>query len=366
MWRSLVALVFIAALLSSSVPGKCFGQVSAADFFARGSELLREGDHDKAITAVSVAIALEPSNNEYRLMRAALYAAKGDKDQAIADCDKAILQDPNFREAFVVRGETLLSKGDYDLAIADFDEAIRLGDKDAGIYAERGLAWGGKSNYDRAIADFDEAIRLKSDYALAYYWRGRAHADKGDYDRAIADFDEAIRLDFDSVVDCYFWRALARTENGDYRRAISDFDEVLRRDREIALALNGLAWLLATCARSECRDGAKAVTLARRACELTEWKEWTYVDTLAAAYAENGDFQTAAKWQTEALRLVVDGNPSERKDAEDRLALYRTAQPYRDLLTDPLALQLGRARLVPPAPSIPLRGPPPGIARSVE
>ncbi len=46
-------------------------------------------------------------------------------------------------------------------------------------------------------------------------------------------------------------------------------------------ALNSLAWLRATCPENEIREGKEAVELALRACELSEWRDWGMIDTLA-------------------------------------------------------------------------------------
>ena len=56
---------------------------------------------------------------------------------------------------------------------------------------------------------------------------------------------------------------------------------------------NELAWLLATCRDVEHRNAEQAIKLAERACELSDWSEHKYLGTLAVAYAEAGDYESA-------------------------------------------------------------------------
>ena len=59
---------------------------------------------------------------------------------------------------------------------------------------------------------------------------------------------------------------------------------------------------------------------------MTEWSYPMLLDPLAAAYAESGDFESAAAWQEKAIGLVPDGVKKDEYRA--RLAIYRERRPY--------------------------------------
>lgn len=88
---------------------------------------------------------------------------------------------------------------------------------------------------------------------------------------------------------------------------------------------NNKAWLLATCPDDTLRDGQLAVKHATKACELSDWNRAMFLDTLAAAYAEAGDFESAVKWQQEAIRLD-DGT----EGFQERLRMFEAGDVYRE------------------------------------
>lgn len=116
----------------------------------------------------------------------------------------------------------------------------------------------------------------------------------------------------------------------DYRRALDDIDELLESDADLGRIHNLKARTLATCPEAAYRDGKRAVAAATRACELGEWTDPMALDTLAAAYAEAGNFGAAVRWQTEALNRQAPNSP-DRVAFKARLALYHQGKPYREV-----------------------------------
>ncbi len=182
---------------------------------------------------------------------------------------------------------------DYDKAITDCDEAIRLDPGFANAYGCRGLVWAGRSEFDKALADYTEAIRLNPRGGWVYENRGYAWENKKQFNKAIADYGEAIRL-----------------------------------DPKGALAYNATAWIWATCPETKYRDGKKAVEAATHACELSQWRDAEHLGTLAAAYAEAGEFAKAIEFQVKAIKLYT--SPADQKMGEARLELYIEKKPYRE------------------------------------
>ncbi|MFO0877672.1 MAG: tetratricopeptide repeat protein [Gemmataceae bacterium] len=185
------------------------------------------------------------------------------------------------------------------------------------------------SKIEKAIATYTEAIQLHPDRALAYFRRGRVYATgKQDYTRAIADFAEAIARN-PNFASAYNSRGVAHLQGAkDYTRAIADYRKAIQLDSHFANPHNNLAWLLATCPQDEVRNGEKAVLHAQRACELVSVENPQFLDTLAAAHAEQGNFEEAVRWSRKAL-ATPGLSPRKMEEYQQRLDLYLQKRPYR-------------------------------------
>ena len=178
--------------------------------------------------------------------------------------------------------------------IQDLSMAIARSPRDPKFYVERAQAYEANGQYKTALADLDQAMTLRPDRAKYIYLRGIAYAYAGD--------DQAAKQDF------------ARAE---------------AMDPGSAESYNARGWLMATAPDPRMRDGKKAVESATRACVMTSWNDPDMLGTLAAAYAETGDFADAIKWQQKAVDLTSPTLLVTLNERQARLALYQNHRPWR-------------------------------------
>lgn len=260
------------------------------------------------------------------LERAAAYEAKGCLEEAERDFDASVRVAPASLMAISARGWFRARHHRTDEAMADFNEVIRLAPADPKAYLQRGTAYFQRRQYALAVADYSAALERKPDDPHAYSLRGQAHAMDGKHEEALADADEAIRLAPDQL-ESYWPRVRSFGAQARYGEEIAELERMLGIHPADAATCNMLAWRLATCPEAAFRDGKRAVELATRACRESEWKQPEPIDTLAAAFAETGDFQQACATEERAIRLAPSGKDTSRYSA--RLEKYRAGQAVR-------------------------------------
>ncbi len=285
------------------------GPQTAAEFVASGEAWFARQEYDKAIKDYDAALKLDPRCAAAYVSRARAWVPKHYRERERADYDAAINLEPANAMYRVARAESWSARGLHDPAMADYAEALRLDPQNPSIWVSRGNEWRKDIKLDAALADFTQAIRLNPTYAPAYLARGNT------------------------------WKQIRR-----FDRAIQEFSELIRIDPREAVAHQSLARILSTAYEDQVRNGKQALDLATRACELTHWIDPDALDTLATASAETGDFPSAIRWQTLAIKLVRQRFPSAlQKKAvsmgggrgagvgfEDRLAFYKSKKPIRE------------------------------------
>jgi tetratricopeptide (TPR) repeat protein len=244
---------------------------------------------------------------------------------------KAIRLDSKYAIAYYNRGNSWADKGEFDKAIRDFNEAVHLDPEYKRAYFNRGATWQEMDEFEKGIKDYTKVIQLDPQDAVAFNNRGVAWAGAGELDKAIQDYSKAIWLE-SQFAYAYSNRASIWSIKREYAKAVNDYAEGIRLDSQDVSACNEFAWLLATCPEAEFRDGLDAVILGENLCELSEWKEAGYINTLAAAYAEFGDFDQAVKYQKRCIEQL--DKDVDKDEYMERLKLYGEGKPYHEARGD--------------------------------
>jgi tetratricopeptide (TPR) repeat protein len=125
-------------------------------------------------------------------------------------------------------------------------------------------------------------------------------------------------------------RARINAALGNYSAARKEFDHVIEiqpRREFYAMAFNQRALFRATCPNPSFRDVRGAIDDAKKACNVTGWREADPIDTLAIACAESGDFDSAIRYEQQALN-AYDANDM-GKALQEHLALFKQHRPIR-------------------------------------
>jgi tetratricopeptide (TPR) repeat protein len=141
---------------------------------------------------------------------------------------------------------------------------------------------------------------------------------------AIQDCNEALRL-YPGFVEAALLRASINVRLGKYAEASKEFNYLVSihpRQVTLARALSDRAWFQSTCPNASFRNGQQAVRDAKAACSIMQWKDEDMIDTLAAAYAETGDFESAAQYAAQAL-AVKGISAQDAKVFREHLALFQ-------------------------------------------
>ena len=253
-------------------------------------------------------------------------------EEVIAKVTLALAMKPDRKNAAILylwRGVASGKLGDLSRALADYTAAIESDPTVQHVHYYRGTLYSRRGEFSKAISDLTIALRRESDKAWVYGSRGAAHAEMGRKEAARSDYEQVTRLPAKEGAD-YSMRGRAYFALGQYKAAASDHAMAQRMEGGRAFVLNGAAWFEATCPDPAFRDGRAAVRNATRACERTRWKDPATIDTLAAAYAEAGDFDRAIKFESQALSLAT-ALPHESSLLREHLRLFQEHKPFRQI-----------------------------------
>ena len=333
-----------------------------------GAWMFRVGELDYAFDLLQQHIQPNPDAHYALSLIGLVHHKRGQKEQAFAAFRESLfiaIKDPDFHGSWIETQRIALEsigtakeviesyrqaiqahhREEVVLALGEFLFQVGMVDEVQALYREELAARFENSGLARLLAEhYLEAGHV--DKALAVYREGiEALPESLAFHRSLADLFKKQGMESEwtqeidklipllhaaNQVEFDVWGSVELgtlyLKRGRRDEAREQFREIIKKSTHHN-AMNACAMDLSTNDDAMDRDGTIAVELATRVCELTGWGNPMYLDTLATAYAEVGDFDSAVKWQTKAIELLE--RPSDKSDYESRLKLYQEKKPLR-------------------------------------
>ena len=326
----------------------------------RGRAHLQAKNFDAAESDFVDAVRKDSSDTNSLDIATRLMLADDKRDDAMDLMSEILEKDPDAHGIYTLRANLRIMESQYDEAAEDLDSALELKPNDVAALMARAQLSFMQEDDDEALADVNRVLELSPGLRDAHMLRSNISQFKGNFRQAISDLRQLLKSDPDNkewltrianvymadnrptmAIDTYDQilkknptdssalkgRANALLTIGKHEQAIQTYEKVVRQIPDDSESLNNLAWVLATSTEDDLRDGNRAIELAKKACELTEFKAAHILSTLAAGYAEVGNFEEAKDWSSKAVKL---GEGEIKSQLEEELEMYKSNKPWRE------------------------------------
>jgi tetratricopeptide (TPR) repeat protein len=332
---------------------------------------IQSGDSEKAVAALQKLLAQDSDNPNLLAELAKALTDLKKYDEALKYCDDVIKQAPRATQGYNLRARVKMMKDDIPGAMKDLDEALAINGNDPQALLLRSNLNASQGNDEQAKADLDKLIKQMPDLPQAIQLRSMIAAGKKRWGEAIADMQtllqtdptnarfriqlagyyvgdsrprkaielltqviDAIRDDNDAdsredKADALRARGDALLSVGRHADAVKDYDEAVKIDPTDTGVLNNLAWVLATSPDDAVRSGERSIEMGLKACELTKYQKPHILSTLAAGYAEKGDWENAKKWSAKAVEMGAKDDDVDQQ-LKKELESYKQQKPWRE------------------------------------
>ena len=305
--------------------------LAAVEWTDKARRLWINGAYTDPVTAnshLTRALELSPDDPAILHARAVALLQLDDRKRAMADLDHAVRVDPEMVAARTLRGRLNMQNRRYEAAAEDYGAVVAADPNNTSAYGERGVAEGFMGRYKQALDDLDSALALDPSRDDLYFQRATTQVHLDDREAAVHDLTEAISIQPRNAL-YYSRRGRLHLYALNLDAARRDFTAALDLAPANAEAHLGMAQILACSPKERDRDAALALEHATAAVQHAAPVTAEYLDALAAAQAENGDFATAVATEEKALAMAAEREADILPILEAHHRLYLDGKPLR-------------------------------------
>jgi tetratricopeptide (TPR) repeat protein len=293
------ALEFLTSKIEAFPNNSALYGLRGAVAFAQASQTEDKAAYESAIADCTKAIELDPENLDAVLSRAKIYLANKDLENAKKDLETLESKRPDIPDLTLLRMDIAIQEKRYADAITDMERLVQVNPENRLLLLQLGSFYQMDNRPKKALRIADRLITSDPADWQALRLRGDVRLALGNHAEAIEDYESAI----ENIPE----------DNEDYSGV-----------------LNNLSWVLSTSPEDSVRNGARALELALKACELTKYEKAHILSTLAAAYAESQQFDKAKEWATKAVELGRQEGHDQLEQLEKELKNYEEGKPWRE------------------------------------
>jgi tetratricopeptide (TPR) repeat protein len=300
----------------------------ASTYEVRGLALAMLKRLDEARESYSKAVELAPKSPALLLERAQINFMSEKFEAAVEDATLALKIDPENGAALLLRSQALSRLGKSEAALADVDEVLKARPNLSPALRTRAVIEASAGKTEEAIEDLQRIADQAPDDVEVRFQLAVLYRSQKKFTKAFTVLEAALSLAPDNWL-LHYTRADMNLSIGKHADALKDYELAFAGQSKDSGLLNNFAWLLATSPDDKVRDGQRAVKLATQAAELTQFKQAHILSTLAACYAETGDFEKAKEWSQKSVDVATDDDM--KANLRKELASYEGRHPWREL-----------------------------------
>jgi len=295
-----------------------------------GLVFFKRGNPEDAIAQFRMALDTRPGYLEARNNLGIALFQNHDMDEAIAQYRKALEINPDYVDAHMNLGNVLGARGLADEAIVEYRKALEIKPDDAEAGYNLGTVFLNSGRLEEAIAQYrkvlevsPDAVQTRCNLAIALYKQGK-------FDVAIVQYQKALEIN-PRYADAHNNLGVALMKVGRLAEAMDEYRKAIEIRPQYIDALNNLAWMLAVSPQTSLQNGLQAVKLAQQAVQLPGGENPMTLRSLAAAYADTGQYSQAVETARHAIKLAeMHGDAAMAGTLEEELEMYQIDTPLRE------------------------------------